>query len=60
MLFHFLSVALTFYLKSGSLIPPVALSFFKIVLAILGPLFFFQTNSVKNAIGNLIRIILNL
>ena len=53
-------------MKSGSLIPPALFFFLKIALAIQG-LLCFHTNckiscssSVKNAIGNLIGIALNL
>ena len=53
-------------LKSGHLIPPALFFFLKIALAIWGLLCFhtnciiFCSNSVKNAIGNLIGIALNL
>ena len=52
--------------KSGSLIPPALFFFLKIALAIRGLLCFhtnlkfFCSSSVKNAIGNLIGIALNL
>ena len=58
--------ALQYNLKSGRLIPPVPFFFFKTVLAIWGLLCFqmnceiFCSSSVKNAIGNLIGITLNL
>ena len=58
--------ALCYSLKSGRLIPPVPLFFLKIALAIQGFLYF-NTNceiicssSVKNTIGSLIGITLNL
>ena len=61
-----ITVALQYSLKSRSLIPPAPFFFLKIVLAIWG-LLCFHTNfkiicssSVKNAIGNLIGIALNL
>ena len=53
-------------LKSGSLIPPTLFFFLKIALPIRGLLCFhmnckiFCSNSVKNAIGSLIGIALNL
>ena len=53
-------------LKSGGLTLPALFFFLKIVLAIWGLLYFhtncnmFCSNSVKNAIGNLIGIALNL
>ena len=60
------TVALQYSLKSGSLIPPAPFFFLKIALAVWG-LLCFHTNckisyssSVKNAIGNLIGIALNL
>ena len=60
------TVALYYNLKSGSLIPPAPFFFLKVALAIWG-LFRFHTNcdifcssSVKNAIGSLIGIALNL
>ena len=58
-------IGLYYSLKSGSVIPP-ALFFFKIVFAIQGLLYFLInfkiicSSSVKNAIGNLIEIALNL
>ena len=60
------TVALLYSLKSGSLIPPVPFFFLKIALAIQGLLCFhtnceiFCSSSVKNAIGSLIGIALNL
>ena len=54
------------YLKSGKLIPPVPFFFLKTALVIQGLLCFhvnceiFCSSSVKNVIGNLIRIALNL
>ena len=61
-----MTVALWYNLKSGRLIPPTAFFFLKIALAIWGLLCFhmnceiFYCGSVKNAIGNLIGITLNL
>ena len=62
----FMMVALQYNLKSGRLIPPAPFFFLKTALAIQG-LFCFHMNceifcssSVKNAIGNLIGIALNL
>ena len=61
-----MTVALWYSLKSGSLIPPAIFFFIKIALAIQGLLCFhmnceiFCSSSVKNAIGNLIGIALNL
>ena len=61
-----ITVALYYSLKSGSLIPPALFFFLKIALAIRGILRFhtncevFCSSSVKNAIGNLIGIALNL
>ena len=61
-----MTVALQYSLKSGRLIPPVPFFFLKIALAIQGLLCFhtdceiFCSSSVKNAIGNLIEIALNL
>ena len=61
-----MTVALWYSLKSGRLIPPAPFFFFKIAVAIQG-LFCLYTNfaifcsgSMKNAIGNLIGIALNL
>ena len=61
-----MTVALQYNLKSDRLIPPVTFFFLKIDLAIQG-LFCFHTNceiiystSVKNSIGSLIGIALNL
>ena len=61
-----MTVALKYSLKSGRLIPPVPFFFVKIAFAIQG-LFYFHTNceiicssSVKNTIGSLIGIALNL
>ena len=61
-----MSVALYYNLKSGGLIPPVPFFFLKTALAIQGLLCFYMNceiscpSSVKNAIGNLIGIALNL
>ena len=61
-----MTVALQYNLKSGRLIPPALFFFLKIALAIRGLLSFrmnceiFCFSSVKNAIGNLIGISLNL
>ena len=61
-----LIVALQYNLKSGRLIPPAPFFFLKTAFVILGLLCFlmnrefFCSSSVKNAIGNLIRITLNL
>ena len=61
-----MTVALQCSLESGQLIPPAPFFFLKTALAILGLLCFhmyceiFCSSSVKNAIGNLIRIALNL
>ena len=61
-----MTVALQHYLKSGKLIPPAPFLFLKTALATWGLLGFhmncefFCSSSVKNAIGNLIGIILNL
>ena len=61
-----ITVALQFSLKSGRLIPPAPFFFLKTVLDIQGLLClhmncdFFCSSSVKSAIGNLIRIALNL
>ena len=61
-----ITVALWYSLKSGSLIPPAPFFFLKIALAIRRLLCFhtnceiFCSNSVKNAIGSLIGIVLNL
>jgi len=61
-----MTVALQYSLKLGRLIPPVPFFFLKIALAIQG-LLCFQTNceiiyssSVKNTVGSLIGIALNL
>ena len=60
-----MTVALQHNLKSGSLIPPALFFFLQTALAIQGLLCFhmnceiFCSSSVKNAIGNLIGIILN-
>ena len=59
-------LALEYNLKSGRLIPPAPCFFLKAALAILGILCFhvncemFCSSSVKNVIGNLIGIALNL
>ena len=61
-----MTVALQESLKSGRLIPPVPFFFLKIALAIRGFLYFHTnyeiicSSSVKNTIGSLIRITLNL
>ena len=61
-----MTVALQYNLKSGSLIPPAPFFFLKTALAIQGLLCFhmnceiFCSSSVKNAIGNLMGIALNL
>ena len=61
-----MTVALQYNLNSGRLIPPAPFFFLKIALAIRGLLCFhinckmFCYSSVKNAIGNLIGIVLNL
>ena len=61
-----MTVALYYNLKSGRLIPPASSFFLKCALAIQGLLCFhmnrefFCSSSVKNAIGNLIGITLNL
>ena len=61
-----MTVALQYHLKSGSLIPPAPFFFLKIALAVRGLQCFYMNceifcfSSVKNAIGNLIGITLNL
>ena len=61
-----MTVAFYYNLKSGSLIPPASFFFLKTALAMWGLLCFhmnceiFCSSSVKNAIGNLIGITLNL
>ena len=61
-----ITVALYYRLKSGSLIPPAVFFFLKIALAIRDLLCFhtnceiFCSTSVKDAIGSLIGIALNL
>ena len=61
----FMTVALLYHLKPRRLIPPVPFFFLKTALAIQGLLCFhmnceiFSSSSVKNAIGNLIGITLN-
>ena len=61
-----MTVTLQYSLKSGRLIPPVPFFFLKIALAIKGLLCFhkncefFCFSSVKNSIGYLIGIVLNL
>ena len=61
-----MTVALKYNLKSGRLIPPTPFFFLKTALAIQGLLYFYMnceffcSGSVKNAIGNLIEITLNL
>ena len=61
-----MTVALQHTLKTGRLIPPALYFFLKTILVIQGLLYFhmnceiFCSSSVKNAIGNLIGIALNL
>ena len=61
-----MTVALQYNLKSGKLIPPAPFFFLKTALAIQGLLCFhrnyeiFYSSSVKNAIGNMLEITLNL
>ena len=61
-----MTAALYYNLRSGRLIPPAPFFFLKIALAIWGLLCFhmncgiFCSSSVKNAIGNLVEIPLNL
>ena len=61
-----MTVALYYNLKSGSLIPPAPFFFLKTALAVWGLLCFhinfelFCSSSVKNVIGNLMGITLNL
>ena len=61
-----MTVALYYNLKSGRLIPPAPFFFLKTALAIRGLLCFhmncefFCSSSVKNVVGNLIGIALNL
>ena len=61
-----MTAALWYNLKSGRLIPPAPFFFLKTALAIWGLLCFYMnceifcSSSVKNAIGNLIGITLNL
>ena len=61
-----MTVALQYNLKSGRLIPPAPFFFLKTALAIWGLLCFhmnceiFCSSSVKNCIGNLIGIALNI
>ena len=61
-----MTVALKYSLKSGSLIPSALFFFLKTALAIQGLLCFhmnceiFRSSSVKNVIGNLMGIALNL
>ena len=61
-----MTIALQYNLKSGRLIPPAPFCFLKTAQAIRGLLYFhmkceiFCSISVKNAIGNLIGITLNL
>ena len=60
-----MAVALLYNVKSGKLIPPAPFFFLKTAVAIQGLLCFHMncetfSNSVENAIGNLIGIILNL
>src|SRR5574341_350927 len=60
------TVAMLYSLKSGRLIPPVPFFFLKIALAIRGFLYFHTnceiicSSSVKNTVGSLIGIALNL
>ena len=62
----FLTVTMQYNLKSGKLIPPAPFFFLKTAVAILGLLCFhmnceiFCCSPVKNAIGNLIGVALNL
>ena len=62
----FMTVALQYNLKSGRLIPSAPFFFIKTALAIRGLLCFYMnceifcSSSVKNAIGNLIGVTLNL
>ena len=59
-------VLMKYNLKSGSLVPPDLFFFLKLALAIYDLLFFhtsckiFHSSSVKNAIGNLTGVALNL
>ena len=62
-----MTAALCCNLNLGSLIPPASVFFLKTALAIQGLLcfhtnviFFFCSSSVKNAIGNMIGVVLNL
>ena len=61
-----MTVALKYNLKSGRLVPPAPFFFLKTVLVLQGLLClhmnceFFCSSSVKNAIGNLIGVTLNL
>ena len=61
-----ITVALSYCLKSGRVMPPALFFFLRIVLAILGLLWFhinfriIFSSSVKNVMGNLIGITLNL
>ena len=61
-----MAVALQYHLESERLIPPAPSLFLKTAFAILGLLCFltnceiFCSNSVKNAIGNLIGVTFNL
>ena len=61
-----MTVALKYKLNSGMLIPPAPFFFLKTALAIQGLVCFhmnceiFCSSSVKNAIGNLVGIALNL
>ena len=61
-----ITVALLYYQKSGSVLPSALLFFFRILLSILGHLWFHINvgliccSSLKNLLGNLIGITLNL
>ena len=61
-----MTVALQYSLKSGRLIPPIPFFFLKIALAIQGLLGFHKnceitcSSSMKNTVGSLIGIVLNL
>ena len=58
-----ITVALKYYLKSERVMPPAWFLFLRIALAILGLLWLhinFCSSSVKNVVGNLIEIALNL
>ena len=62
-----MTVALQYSLKSGRLIPPASFFFFKAMILAIQSIFCFHTNcenfcsiSMKNVIGNLVGITLNL